>query len=294
MEHVVLHYQSGSADGLGSLLERTEKLLEPFPCRTIPVFTPWFPATAADHRLPIRPAKPAPVIASVDDLLVSESRLHSHTAVTNSLPQNKLQKPKVYGPVAEKHQDRPHTETTRSPPGKTQKSKDAFCISETPNHLLPASLCHKPEREVTRLSPEKLPQTDRDGVPVTDSPIRRSWSVSSQRGVLLQSSQSLSKQFHHMVSVHKLHLRQRAKWVIGEHNCEAARDIEQVWRTLSRSVRSSRLPTCNANIQRERAEIWVFCDVLHSEQVGRFLKEELQLSGRISLSVHRLGNVFSV
>lgn len=68
----------------------------------------------------------------------------------------------------------------------------------------------------------------------------------------------------------------------------------QVWRTLSRSARTSCLPSCNANIQRERGEIWVFCDVLHSEQVGRFLKEELRLSGRIGLSVRRLGNVFSM
>lgn len=97
-----------------------------------------------------------------------------------------------------------------------------------------------------------------------------------------------------MVSVHRLHLRQRAKWVIRQHNCGAARDIEQVWRALSRSVWSSRLPTCNANIQRERAEIWVFCDVVHCEQVGRLLKDELQLSGRIGLSVRRLGNIFSM
>uniref|UniRef100_A0A3Q0R3A5 Zgc:101664 n=1 Tax=Amphilophus citrinellus TaxID=61819 RepID=A0A3Q0R3A5_AMPCI len=154
--------------GLGSLLETTQKLLEPFPCRTPPVFTPWFPTASGDCPLPLRPG-------------------------------------------------RPH-----------------------------------------------------------DGP----------------SSQSLSKQFHHTVSIHGLHLRQRAKWVIRELNCGTAGNIEEVGGI--RSVRSSRLPTCNANIQRERAEIWVFCDVLHSEQVGRFLKDELKLSGRISLTVHRLGNIFSM
>lgn len=70
--------------------------------------------------------------------------------------------------------------------------------------------------------------------------------------------------------------------------------LHQVWRTLSRSAHSGQLPTCNANIQRDRAEIWVFCDVLCSEQVGHFLKDELQLSGNIVLSVPRKGNVFSV
>lgn len=68
----------------------------------------------------------------------------------------------------------------------------------------------------------------------------------------------------------------------------------QVWQAVSRSVRSARLPTCNANIQRERAEIWVFCDVLHSEQVGRSLKDELQLSGTVRLCHHRRGDIFSM
>uniref|UniRef100_A0A669EEV4 Uncharacterized protein n=1 Tax=Oreochromis niloticus TaxID=8128 RepID=A0A669EEV4_ORENI len=195
MEDVVLHYQPGSADELGSLLETTQKLLEPFPLRAPPAFTPWFPTLTGDRPLPIRPATPAPVVTCLDD-----------------------------SPAAE---------------------------------------------------------------------VRRSrWSVFTQRGVLQQSSQSLSKQFHHAVSVHGLHLRQRAKWVIGELNCGAARDIEEVGGI--RSARTSCLPSCNANIQRERGEIWVFCDVLHSEQVGCFLKEELRLSGRIGLSVRRLGNVFSM
>lgn len=112
------------------------------------------------------------------------------------------------------------------------------------------------------------------------------------RGVPPQKS--LSQLFDRVVSAHRLHLRQRAKWVIREHNCGAAQDIEQVWRTLSRSVRRAGMPTCNANIQRDRAEIWVFCDVLYSEQVGRLLKAELQLTGTIVLSVHRQGNVFSM
>ncbi|KAG7219744.1 hypothetical protein INR49_018837, partial [Caranx melampygus] len=216
---------SGPADQLSSLLETTQKLLEPFPCRPPPVFTPWFPSNTADRRLPIRPARPAPVITASGPSLVSHSRSHAHTAVTRSQPENKLQKHEV---------SHIHAETPRSPPETTQTSKDVLCLSETPAHLLPASPCHRP--------PPDEPQTGRGGFTGTDSPIKRSWSV---------------------------------------------------WRSLSRSVRSSRLPTCNANIQRERAEIWVFCDVLYSEQVGRLLKEELQLSGRISLSVRRLGNVFS-
>ncbi|XP_054867109.1 shieldin complex subunit 3 isoform X5 [Amphiprion ocellaris] len=214
MEDVVLHYRSGSAEGLQTLLETSEKLLELFPCRPPPVFTCWFPAAA--DRLPIRPVKPAPVITSSDA---------------------SISKPLL---------------------GNQSESRTADGVSEE--------------------------QT---------SPVRRSWSVFRQTEVLLQSSQSMSRRFLHMVSLHKLHLRQRAKWVIREKNWET-RDIEQVWRTLIRSVRSSGLPSFNANIQRQRAEIWVFCDVLNGEQVGRHLKEQLQLKGRISLTVRHLGNIFSL
>lgn len=67
-----------------------------------------------------------------------------------------------------------------------------------------------------------------------------------------------------------------------------------MWPTVSRLVRCARLPTCNANIQRQRAEIWVFCDVVHAEKVGLSLKDELQLSGTICLCHHRRGVIFSM
>ncbi|XP_037536769.1 shieldin complex subunit 3 [Nematolebias whitei] len=252
MEDVILHYLPGSADGLSSLLERTEQLLKPFTCRTPPVFTLWFPTAAGDHRLPLRPAKPAPRISSTDVVTVTACQ-------TENKPQGDISD----GLSADAH--RICAETLHESP---EKTGDTFCVSETPSSLIP-------ERETT--TPEK------DVLPV-----RRSWTIFTQRRVLLEP---LSERFRHMVSVQALHLRQRAKWVITKDNC---RDIEKVWRSLSRSVWSARLPTCNANIQRERAEIWVFCDVLHSEQVGRFLKDELQLSGRISLSVRKLGNIFSM
>lgn len=171
MGDVVLHYQPGSADELGSLLETTQKLLEPFTLRAPPAFTPWFPTLTGDCRLPIRPARPAPVVTCLDD-----------------------------SPAAE----------VRPRDGDPETHCDLHPVS--PNNR-----------------PEKQPHKDKDGALCTGSEVRRSrWSVFTQRGVLQQSSQSLSKQFHHAVSVHGLHLRQRAKWVIGELNCGAARDIEEV------------------------------------------------------------------
>ncbi|XP_062272928.1 shieldin complex subunit 3 [Scomber scombrus] len=237
MEEVVLHYAAGSADRLSALLETTEKLLEPFPCRPPPLFTRWFPPTAG-RPLPIRPAKPPPVISASGQTLAPPPR-----------------------PAA----GRP-----------SREDGDSVSMSETPS---PASLF-------------RTSGPDPDRVLVLDSPVRRSWSVSSQRAAALRRSQPPSKQFDHMISVHQLNLRQRAKWTISQNHCEPS--MEQVWRSLTRLIRSCRLPSCNANIQRDRGQIWVFCDVLHSEQVGRFLKEELKLTGKIRLSVHRLGNVFSL
>ncbi|KAM4615706.1 shieldin complex subunit 3 isoform 1-T2 [Polymixia lowei] len=179
-----------------------------------------------------------------------------------------------------------------------KQPKHGLCVPETPNDLAPTSLSGRtyPNRrmETQRLSPDKQPQKHKDGGLVTDGEVRRSWSVFAHKGHSAQNSQSLSKQFHKMVWKHRLHLHQRAKWLICEHNCGSTGNIEQVWRELNRAIRSSRLPTANANIQREQAEIWVFCDVVHCEYVGKYLKEELRLSGKITMSVHKLGNILSL
>ncbi|XP_061585760.1 shieldin complex subunit 3 [Cololabis saira] len=141
-------------------------------------------------------------------------------------------------------------------------------------------------------TPDLVPETrEGDRVQDQDPPPRRSWSVSVQRGLPGPASPSPSRSFGRVMSLHKLLPLQRARWTIRDQNC---RDLEKVWRCLSRCVRGARLPTCNANIQRPLAEIWVFCDVVYAEQVGRFLKEELRLRGGIELSVQRRGSVFSM
>ncbi|XP_077571653.1 shieldin complex subunit 3-like [Stigmatopora nigra] len=130
------------------------------------------------------------------------------------------------------------------------------------------------------------------------APEKHSWNVLARsRGACGSRAVAVagpSKSFSGAVSAHGLHPRQRSKWVIAQHNCGAARDIQQVWRTLNRVTRDGGLPTCNATIRRERAEIWVFCDVLYAEAVGRFLKERLRLCGGMALSVHKRGKVFTL
>ncbi|XP_061528668.1 shieldin complex subunit 3 [Phycodurus eques] len=152
-----------------------------------------------------------------------------------------------------------------------EASKDGVCVSGTSNSL----------------------SSDKKRIAVTAVAVKRSWNVLAAKGVH-QPSPSLSKRFHHTLSVHALHPHQRSKWVINQHNCGAAGDIEKVWQALSRATRRGGLPTCNANIQRERAEIWVFCDVAYCEQVGLFLKGRLQLLGSIRLHVHKLGDILSL
>lgn len=174
MDDVVLHYRPGSAADVGALVERTERLLEAFPCRPSPVFTPWFPS-AAGSPLPIRPARPPPVITDWSELCAAQS-----------------------GP---------------EPPGESRPR------------------AAEPGQEVpTALASTELQTTTKPSHRLTGSAVRRSWSVFKQRGVLLRRSpHTLSKHFRRMVSLHRLHLQQRVKWVIAEHNCGTSRDIEQVW-----------------------------------------------------------------
>ncbi|KAM6965435.1 shieldin complex subunit 3 [Aplochiton taeniatus] len=123
--------------------------------------------------------------------------------------------------------------------------------------------------------------------------IQRSWCVAKQQSLLSRNPRPLSKQFLKVVWTNRLHLRQRVKWLVYEHNCATAGDLEQVWTVLNLAIKTSKLPTCNANIRRDLKQIWVFCDVLHCEYIGKYLKEKFKLTGNITLSVHKQGDIFS-
>lgn len=196
MEDVVLHYRPGSALGLSALVERTERLLKAFPLRPSPVFTPWFPS-AAGGPLPIRPARPPPVISGWSE---------SWTC------------------TAQSGRDKPGEscagKSTDAAEPQLEEPQELPILR--PERLPPAVLPSSGQPQTTRTS------SDGRGISVAGSPVRRSWSVFKQRGVLLRKSQPLSKHFRHMVTVHRLHLQQRVKWVIGQHNCGTSRDIEQV------------------------------------------------------------------
>ncbi|MFT7797376.1 uncharacterized protein LOC108938065 [Arapaima gigas] len=140
----------------------------------------------------------------------------------------------------------------------------------------------------------KAQPVQHDGmIPEEKMRLRRSWSVPKQGSTFSKNIQPYSDQFQKVVEHFQLHLLQRAKWIIAELNCVTS-SLEHVWIILTRTMRQSKLPSCNANIQRDLAQIWVFCDVLYSEYVGHFLKREFKLTGKISLSVHKQGTVFSI
>lgn len=146
----------------------------------------------------------------------------------------------------------------------------------------------KQKQEILRaLSADYAHSVDEDSKS-TKGLLRRAWSVSAPRGGLVKTNGTLSKELSSTLERLNLHCLHRAKWIIDDFNCNG-KSLEEIWSVLSRAVRHNELPTCNAKIQPEVSQIWVFCDVLCSEYVGRLLKEMLNLNGQINLTVHRHG-----
>lgn len=254
---VVLHYRRETAD-LSNFVSKTERALEDFPCRVLPVFTPWYPSVQ-DRILPIKALRSPPII-SLEEVVKIQSHILSLEL--------ELQEP----------------------------AHQSFDIDESPQNGAQTSLVRAVTHAQTCPETGLPPAQFKDGA-LLDSKGKRSWSIFSQtqKGCprrTVHNIQTFSRQFHRIVWSHRLHMHQRAKWVIKGQNCVVG-DLEQAWKRVNHAIKNSKLPTCNANIQRSRGQIWVFCDVLQSEHVGKYLKEELQLTGKITLSVHRLGEIMS-
>uniref|UniRef100_A0A8C6SFI8 Uncharacterized protein n=1 Tax=Neogobius melanostomus TaxID=47308 RepID=A0A8C6SFI8_9GOBI len=288
MEDVVLHYKPEPGQDLPALIETTEKLLlAPFPRRPPQVFSPWFPSVV-DRHLPLRPARPPPRILSAPD--------RTAAAETRDVTDPKKK--------ADQDQTGPH----RSP--ERQRHVDSESHREfghgVDEHDPNGTKCQSPDRGVPFV-PETPPDlaVQEPGPPVRSkpaSPSKRCWTVFSHR---LHSKdqtkdqtkaqprvQASSRRFQQAVSKLRLQSRQRVKWVIDRNNC---RDIEQVWRCLSRPPLGLSMPSCcNAHIDRSLAQVWVYCDLLQSEQVGLRLKHGLKLRGTISLWERRLGSFYSL
>ncbi|CAN9512813.1 unnamed protein product [Ophioblennius macclurei] len=229
MEDVFLHFRNTSevqtSASLPSLLRTAQNLLEPFPCRIAPVFTPWYPP--ACHRPPLTPARLPPIITF---------------------------------------------------PSKGAEPEGKLVITPTGEGAEPVGVSG-PKRAETALP---------------DPPVRRNWIVAAQGRVPSHSERCMSKSLQDTLLIHKLHPLQRAHWVIQKENCGTRTNLEQVWRALCRTIRTASLPSCTATIQRDRAEVWVFCDLEWAEHVGGHLKGALQLQGSIRLCVRSIPNILSI
>ncbi|KAK7933373.1 hypothetical protein WMY93_004269 [Mugilogobius chulae] len=262
MEDVVLHYKSGPDQDLSALIRTTEKLLAPFSCRPPQVFSPWFPSVV-DRHLPLRPARSPPRILSAPDLRAEEER--ERTGLTQepkqSLIQDLNQTVKPTNPRTEEDREKtgPSQEPTQSlnqGPSQDLNQDLNQTVNSTKNAELEvkSALCESSEAEEGILFVPETPPNPPDPADPgpglqnqtragsnLDSPSKRCWSMFRHR---LQSKdqtrvQTSSQRFLQTVS--KLQPLQRVKWVIDENNC---RDMEQVWRSLSRpSSLPSSLPS---------------------------------------------------
>ncbi|XP_043103717.1 shieldin complex subunit 3 [Puntigrus tetrazona] len=146
----------------------------------------------------------------------------------------------------------------------------------------------RPLKPAPAISPEAPPDApDRLG---PAGRFRRSWCVITDRRAPRRITCCFSRLFLRTVEKRGLHPRQRVRWVVCEGN-RGPRSMEELWLDLNRAIRRSRLPTCNANYQRALPQIWLYCDFFCSEYIGRFLKRELQLSGPITLTAYKLGDI---
>lgn len=121
----------------------------------------------------------------------------------------------------------------------------------------------------------------------------RSWSVSLPTSTWRGDPFPLSEKLQASLRTLNLHSLHRARWVIAHTAC-GNQTLEDMWAELNRIIRHNELPSCNATIQRDLEQIWVFCDVMYCEYVGKLLKERLALSGKIHLFVHKYGVIFSL
>lgn len=238
---VWIHYKSDH-DKPKDVVSISEKALEDFPRRVLPIFTPWFPP-GTERSCPIKPKKVPPVIS------------FNHQTNSDFFPQQ----PEFVFPTS-----------TDNPEKFEDTGKRKFIPIPTPANE------HR--------------KADFDNVA---KKCKRSWSVIPPKTKTPQRTQYISGQLHKTVQRYGLDLHQRAKWIISELNC-APQSIEEVWSKLSHDIKHSRLPTCNANYQRNLIQIWVYCDISYCEYIGNFLRDNFQLSGELTLAVHKLGDIFKL
>ncbi|NWV41193.1 SHLD3 protein, partial [Grantiella picta] len=123
--------------------------------------------------------------------------------------------------------------------------------------------------------------------------LKRSWSASLPSTKLKEKIRPLSQELQNNLERLKLHAFYRAKWTIEQSVCNN-QNLEDIWIKLNQLIKKNELPSCNATIQRSMGQIWIFCDILYCEYVRNILREQLSLTDKMDLFVHKYGIIFSL
>ncbi|NXN87303.1 SHLD3 protein, partial [Bombycilla garrulus] len=176
-----------------------------------------------------------------------------------------------------------------------------------PNYLHRLPL--KPKKQAPVISYEEVEELKQFSAPseyVTGSPdydctkdllefhsSMKSWSVSLPSAKLKEKIHPLPQELQNNLERLKLHVFCRAKWIIEQSVCKN-QNLEDIWIKLNRLIKQNELPSCNVTIQRSMGQIWIFCDILYCEYVRNILRENLSLTDKINLLVHKYGIIFSL
>ncbi|KAH0627974.1 hypothetical protein JD844_008598 [Phrynosoma platyrhinos] len=123
--------------------------------------------------------------------------------------------------------------------------------------------------------------------------IRRSWSASASNAKLKDKILPLSRELQSTLEKLKLHVFYRAQWII-EPSTLSNQTLEDIWTKLNRMIKHNELPSCNSTFQRSKEQILIFCDILYCEYIANYLKEKLNLRGKMNLFVHKYGIIHSL
>ncbi|KAM3940026.1 shieldin complex subunit 3 [Leptodactylus fuscus] len=121
----------------------------------------------------------------------------------------------------------------------------------------------------------------------------RPWSVCTRRVGGKDSAIPPSPELKDILDRLKLNLYHRGRWTILSSVC-GDRSMEETWDKLSRLIRHGVLPSCNAILQQDIREIWIFCDLRYCEYIGKLVRAKLNLSGKIDLYIHKHGVILSM
>ncbi|XP_073440112.1 shieldin complex subunit 3, partial [Dendrobates tinctorius] len=156
----------------------------------------------------------------------------------------------------------------------------SMCSDPTPNLL---------EFKANTHSTDDKKGAEKDGIVCdAENTYVRSWSVYPRRVGSKDSVIPSSPELKSIMGRLQLNLYHRGRWTILPSVC-GSQCLDEVWDKVSRMTRRGVLPSCNATMQRDIGEIWIFCDLRYCEHIGQLVRSQLQPTGKIDFTVHKHG-----